>query len=39
MDYDIDDYQPKVSEADLLLMLELAEENLYYEEIDDATNN
>ncbi len=39
MDYDIDDYQPKVSEADLLLMLELAEEILYYEEIDDATNN
>lgn len=39
MDYDIDDYQPKVSEADLLLMLELAEETLYYEELYDETDN
>lgn len=39
MDYDIDDYQPKVSEADLLLMLELAEETLHYEELYDETDN
>ena len=35
MDYDYDDYQPKLSDADLLLMAELAEETLYYEGLDD----
>lgn len=38
MDYDIDDYQPKLSDADLLLLAQLAEETAYYEELDDEEN-
>lgn len=39
MDYDIDDYQPKLTEAELLHLAELAEEILYYEELYDETDN
>lgn len=39
MDYDIDDYQPKLSDADLLLLAQLAEDDLYYEELYDETDN
>lgn len=35
MDYDIDDYQPKLSDADLLLLAQFAEDDLYYEVLHD----
>ena len=39
MDYDYDDFEYKLTEADLLLLAELAEENAYYEELNDEENN
>lgn len=39
MDYDYDDYQPKLSDADLLLLAELAEETLYYEVLHDENED
>lgn len=39
MDYDYDDFEYKLTEADLLLLAELAEETAYYEELDNETDN
>lgn len=39
MDYDIDDFEYKLTEAELMLRVELAEETAYHEDIDDETDN
>lgn len=39
MDYDYDDYQPKLTEAELLHLAELAEEIEFYKGLDDEKDN